>query len=79
MVQKVQKATEYVLEGSRDNRPRADKQAELKRNNKYSRLQRLLDPIFNRKRKAFIRWKIAQFESRENLNKARIYKLKLKG
>lgn len=76
---RVQKATDYVLAGERDDRPREVKQAELKRHSKISRLQRLLDPIFNTERKKFIRWKIKQFESRGNENKARIYRLKLKG
>lgn len=79
MVKKAQKATEYVLAGSRDDRPREQKQAELKRHSKYNRLQRLLNPIFNTERNKFIRWKIKQFESRGNENKASIYRLKLKG
>lgn len=79
MVQKVQKATDYVLAGSRDERPREQKQAELKRNSKIGRLQRLLNPIFNTERKKFIRWKIKQYESKGNENKASIYRMKLKG
>ena len=79
MVQKVQKATEYVLAGQRDQRSREEKQTELKRISKFQRLQRLLNPIFNIERRKFIRWKIKQFESRGNENKAKIYRMKLKG
>ena len=79
MVQKTQKAVEHVLIGERDERPRWEKQAELRRNRKISRLERLLSPIFNTERKKYIKWKIAQYKSRGNLNKARIYELKLKG
>jgi hypothetical protein len=79
MVQKVQKATDYVLAGSTDDRPREQKQAELKKIGKFQRLQRLLNPLVNIERRKFIQWKIKQFESRGNERKARIYRLKLKG
>lgn len=64
-----------VIKEEGDKRTRSEKQQALKQIHK----EKFSNPFWQSEAIKFIKWKIKEFESRGNYNKAAIYRAKLKG